>query len=205
MAYQNIEFPKRIAMGAQRQSDWATFVNKTFGGYSNRNINRSSAYHAWDISMAIRTAADYETVVDHFHQMRGQAHTFPFKDRLDNTVTTSEGVLTLVSGNVYQMYKVYGSTNPFSRKITRPTSGTVKVYRTRSGVTTLISPTIDYNTGRVTVSSHVAGDTYTWSGDFVVPCRYATDSLPGAIIDRQHQSGDYWVQTESIIIEEEPE
>lgn len=205
MAYYSVEFPRRIAMGALRQSDWATFVNKTFGGYANRNINRSSAYHSWDISLAIRTARDYEIVVQHFHQMRGQANSFPFKDRLDNTVTTAEGVLTLVTGSTYQMYKVYGSTNPFNRKITRPTSGTVKVYRTRTGSTTQISPTINYSTGQVTVTGHQAGDTYTWSGDFMVPCRYATDSLPGAIIDRQHQSGDYWVQTESIIIEEDPE
>lgn len=203
MSYVDITFPARIALGALRSSEWSTAVNPTFGGWAQRNSNRSRALHSWDISFSVRTASDYESIVDHFHQVRGQANSFPFWDYLDHTATSAEGVLTLVSGSNYQLYKRYGSSNSFDRKITRPKTA-ITVYRTRSGVTSTISPTISYTTGVVTVSGHVSGDTYTWAGEFYVPCRYASDALPGAIINRQPgQQGEHLVQCESIMIAED--
>jgi uncharacterized protein (TIGR02217 family) len=204
MSFLALTFPRRIGMGAQRTADWSTTVNRTFGGWAQRNINRSRAIHAWDVGFAVRTAADYEAIVQHFHQARGQAHSWPFEDKLDHAATALEGVCTLISGSVYQLYKRYGSTNAFDRKITRPRTGAVVVYRTREAVTTTISPAINYTTGQITVSGHIAGDVYTWAGTFDVPCRYATDSLPGLIIDRNPgAAGQHLVQCESILIEED--
>lgn len=204
MTYQAITFPPKIAVGALRDTDWSTTVNRTFGGWSQRNSNRSRAVHSWDLSFAVRVVSDYRAIESHFHQSRGQLHTFPFKDYLDFEVAQADGVLTLVSGSIYQMYRRYGGTNAFDRKITRPKTGTVTVYRTRTGSTTTISPTIDYATGLVTVSSHVDGDTYAWAGQFDVPCRYSSDKLPGAIVNRQPgQQGEHFVQCESILIEED--
>lgn len=204
MTYIAIAFPDKIALGAQRDTDWATTVHRTFAGWTQRNQNRSRALHSWDISFAVRVVSDYDAIVEHFHQVRGRANLFPFKDYLDFTAAQAEGLLTLVSGSIYQMHKRYGAANPFDRKITRPRSGTVTVYRTRSAVTTTITPTIDYTTGRVTVAGHVAGDTYAWAGEFMVPCRYDADRLPGAIINRQPgAAGEHFVQCESILVVEE--
>jgi uncharacterized protein (TIGR02217 family) len=205
MSFLNLEFPRRIALGAQRKSDWATSVNRTYGGWTQRNQNRDGALHSWDIGLAIRTAADYALVLDHFHDCRGQVHVFPFIDVLDREATQDQGSATLLSGTTHQLVKRYGSANPYLRRITRPRTATVKVYRTRSGVTTQIFPTISATTGQFTPFGHQAGDTYAWSGEFFVPARYATDTLPGIVVDRAPAAGDYLVDVDSILVEEEAE
>ena len=203
MSYLAVTFPPRIAMGAARDANWSTTTVRTFGGHVKRNANWSRAQHQWDLSFAIRNTSDYRDVVEHFHQVRGQAYTFRFKDYLDFECAAADSACTLVSGDVYQIGKRYGSTNPWVRKITRPKSPIV-VYRTRSGVTSTISPvSIDYQTGRVTVSGHASGDVYTWSGEFDVPCRYASDTLPGVITNREPgPAGEHLVDCPSILIEE---
>jgi uncharacterized protein (TIGR02217 family) len=204
MAFLDLEFPRRIALGAQRKSDWATSVNRTYGGWTQRNQNRAGALHSWDIGLAIRTSADYAEVLAHFHDCRGQVHVFPFLDVLDHEVTQDQGAATLVSGSTHQLAKRYGSANPYLRRITRPRVATVKVYRTRSGVTTQIFPTVSA-TGQFTPAGHLVGDTYSWSGEFDVPARYASDTLPGIVVDRTPSADDYLVDVDSILIEEEQE
>ncbi len=154
----------------------------------------------------MRVASDYLLVKAHFHKMRGRAKSFPFLDPIDHTVTTATGVLTLISGANYQLFYRYGSgTGAYDRKITRP-AATIKVYRTRSGVTTDITgaSTISTTTGVVTVAGHVSGDTYSWAGTFYVPCRYDIDKLPAAITNKQPQAGggELFVECDSIPIVE---
>jgi uncharacterized protein (TIGR02217 family) len=203
MSYLAVIFPPRIAMGALRDSNWNTTVIKTFGGYTKRNQNWSRAQHQWDLSFAVRVVSDYRAIEAHFHQVRGQAYSFRFKDYLDFQVAAADSVCTLISGSIYQMGREYGSTNTFTRAITRPKTGTCTFYRTRAGNTATIAPDVDYETGQITVSGHVGGDVYTWAGQFDVPCRYASDTLPGAIINRQPGAdGEHFVQCNSILIEE---
>lgn len=198
-----LSFPKRIAMGAERTPAWATTVSKTFGGLTYRNQNRSRALLSWDVGFAVRTESDFEAVLDHFHACRGQAHTFPFRDKQDST-DDGRGTLALVSGSIYQMQKAYGAAaNECQRKITRPAS--VVVTRTRAGTPTVISPSVDYTTGRVTVSGHVAGDTYTWTGVFDTPARYASDELQTVAVNRRPNAGDLLIDCGSIMIEEDLE
>jgi len=209
MSYLALTFPDRIALGALRDVEWSTTVVQTFSGWTQRNINRSRAKHKWDLSFAVRVASDYRAIVDHFHEARGRAHTFPFKDYLDFQCAQDDGVLINVSGNTYQMHKVYGDTNPYSRKITRPVVESVIVYRKRGGSTEPIAPDSDssdgdLSEGLVTVSGHSQGDTYFWKGEFNVPCMYDSDTLPGAIINRAPgATGEHIVQCESILIVED--
>lgn len=199
-------FPECIAFNAEATPEWSTALVENAGGFTFANQNWQYAQHSYDVTLAVRTATDYRLVRAHFHQVRGRANTFPFKDFLDFQASSSEGVLTLVSGSEYQMGKRYGGANPYDRKITRPVSGTCTFYRTRSAVQSVIAPTVDYATGRVTVSGHVADDTYQWAGEFRVPVRYASDRLPAAAINKQPgATGELWVQVEPIVLSEDRE
>lgn len=203
MSYLDVTFPPRIALGASRTANWSTTVARTFGGYTKRNQNWSRAKHIFDLSFAVRTVTDYRDIEAHFHQVRGQASTFPFKDYLDFQCSAAQSACTLVTGSTYQLGKKYGSTSPWVRKITRPKTA-IAVYRTRSGNTSPITPTIDYTTGKITVTGHQGGDVYTWAGEFYVPCRYASDALPGVIVNRAPSaSGEHIVDCPSILIEED--
>lgn len=187
MDFVDIEFPRRIAFHATAEAQWMTQLAALSSGFEMTNQNWSQTRHAYDVGLSIRTASDYLLVKMHFNAMRGRAKSFPFLDPIDHTVAQSAGVLA-ASGSNWQMFYRYGSGDSlYDRKITRPRSGTVAVFRTRSGATTNVtgSATITYTTGLVAITGHVSGDTYAWSGEFFVPCRYDVDRLPGAVIDKQ--------------------
>jgi uncharacterized protein (TIGR02217 family) len=195
MNYIDIAFPDCIAFGAQSEVTWQTNIATSIGGYDVGNQNWEDNRHRFDISFTVRTVSDYQEVRTHFNSVRGRANAFPFKDYLDFTVTQANGqILTgagaAVSANgTYYLHKRYGSGGSlYDRKITRPDSTLTGVYRTRAAVTTNIlgsDATVTYTTGAVVIANWQSGDTYTWAGSFKVPCRYDTDRLPGAIINKE--------------------
>lgn len=198
------DFPERIAFGAQSDPQWSTNLVALGSGFESANQNWQDCRHAFDVSFAVRVLSDYQLIRAHFHQARGRARAFLFKDFLDYTATQAEGVLTATgTANQYQMHKRYGSgADVYDRRITRPRNP-VLVYRTRTGTTTTITPTVDYDTGLVTVSGHVSGDTYAWAGEFRVPCRYDTDRLPSAAVNREPgPTGELFVQCDAIPVVE---
>lgn len=199
MLYVDIPFPDRIAFGAKSQAQWSTDVAAVLSGHESTNQNWTQSRHVYDVSLAVRLQSDYVLVRDHFHAMRGRAKSFPFKDYLDFEVSSTQGVPS-TAGATWSMRKRYGTgAYVWDRIITRPVLGTILVYRTRSAVVTNATPnaTINYATGGVVMASHVSGDAYTWAGQFFVPCRYDTDILPGAIVNK-HPSGELIVQCDSI-------
>jgi uncharacterized protein (TIGR02217 family) len=207
----DIPFPDCIAFGAQSDVMWLTNIVQSIGGYESANQNWEDAKHVYDVSFAVRTAGDYQDIREHFNQVRGRANTFPFKDYLDFEVTA--GVLLSAAGSIpaasgtFYLHKRYGSGGSlWDRKITRPDSTLTGVYRTRSAVVTNILGTdavVTYTTGAVALANHFGGDTYTWAGTFKVPCRYDTDRLPAAIINKQPgQAGELLVDVQSIAIVE---
>lgn len=209
-AYVDITFPDRIAFGAQRLPGWSTGVVVTVAGIESRNQNWARARHRYELSFAVRTAADYRAVVEHFHSVRGRLKAFPFRDWLDYRVAVAEGVLVdaVSSSDGWQLAKRYGSgDDAWLRLITRPTLCTI--WRTRSMVTTDITGlcTIDLSTGQVDAGSAIQpGDAVAWEGEFVVPCRYDVDELTAVIVNRAGGAdADYdnlLVQCDSIPIVE---
>jgi uncharacterized protein (TIGR02217 family) len=216
MQYRPIEFPPRIAFGAQRAPMWATGIVQTASGHEFADQRWADARHAFDISFAVRTAEDYGVIVEHFHSVRGRAFSFPFHDHLDYRVEAANGVLLDAPPSSpsegYQLAKRYGSGDyAWDRAITKPAEDTVVVLRTRASVTTDVtgSCTIDLDTGRTVIAGGVVlpGDTLAWSGEFFVPCRYDTDRLPTLIVNRQPGAdGQLFVQCDSIqVLEVRPD
>lgn len=212
MAYVDIEFPRRIALGAQRRAGWKTAIAASRSGRESAGQDWSRTRHSFDVSFAVRTASDYHAITAHFHSMRGRFKHFPFMDVLDYRAEASNGVLIEDAGSptVFYLAKRYGTGgDAYDRRITRPISGTPVIYRLRTGTTTVItgSCTISTTTGAVTISGGVysPGDVLSWSGQFYVPSRYDTDDLPALIVNRRPGTTDYGdllVQCESIPIVE---
>ena len=179
MSFFEQRFPDRIAAGGRGGPSWKTSRAITSAGFSNKNKEWTSPLHVYNVGQAIKTVADFEAVRDFFMVVYGAYDGFRFKDYMDYQAGT-RGVGTLISGSIYQLYKNYTfGSRTFSRKILKPVSGTIAFFRTRSAVTTNItsSSTIDHATGQVTVTGHVAGDAYTWTGEFDVPCEFSSDIL----------------------------
>lgn len=197
MQFVDIEFPRRIALGAQRRAGWKTAIAESGSGNEAGNQDWSKARHRFDVSFAVRDAADYSAINVHFHTVRGRFKKFPFRDVLDYRVEASSGVL-IDDGDSpttgYQLAKRYGSgADAYDRAITRPVSAVV--YRLRAGTTTNItaSCTISATTGIATIAGgvYLPGDVLSWSGEFFVPCRYDTDELSALVTNRRPGTTDY--------------
>jgi uncharacterized protein (TIGR02217 family) len=206
-----MSFPRRLSFGANSDPAWLTELATTSAGFDSTNQPWSQTRHHFDVSFAVRTADDYIAVREHFHTMRGRAKAFLFRDPLDNQVALANGVVGALEGSptAWQLFRRYGSGNDlYDRRITRPVSGTLTVWRTRSMVTTNVtgSCVFDYGGssteepgGTFIVSGHQSGDTYSWSGQFMVPCRYDIDRLPGLIVNRRPgEDGPLLVQCDAI-------
>ena len=198
----NAPFPECISFGARSEPEWATDLVAVFSGFEYTQQNWVYSRHRYDVSLAVRTATEYADVRAHFHTVRGRAKGFLFVDPLDNTATAANGVTAEAdqTSDTWLLVKRYGSgADAYDRRITRPTSGSVAIFRTRSAVTTNVtgSSTINHDAGTFSVTGDEVGDVYTWSGSFSVPCRYDVDRLPAAIINKQ-PSGELLVSCESI-------
>lgn len=188
-------FPEEISYGVSFGPEFSTSIATSQSGFEVRNRNRSRGLCVGECSHALKTKAQLDELLTFFRSMGGRFHSFRFKDWADYQCTAAQSKMTLISTGVYQMYKVYEAAIGFSedRKISKPVTGTVTIFRTRSAVTTNItgSSSINFTTGAVTVTGHVAGDVYTWSGEFDVPCRFDTDRMS---INIENPTGYDWNQ-----------
>lgn len=193
MSFINIEFPVCLAMGAVGGPVWNTAVAQNQGGFEQRNQVWSSSKMRYDVSTAIRSVAEYQMALDHFNEMRGRLHSFPFQDFLDYQVPQAQGYLQVISPGVYQLVKRYGSTNFFYRKITRPINAIIY----RNGV---VATGVSLNTATGVLTDSVGTGTLSWSGEFRVPVRYGVDQLPGQVVN--NNGSQLYVQASSILLEE---
>jgi len=207
MEFVDIPFPERIAFQAKAEPAWQTELTALLSGYEATNQSWVQSRHYYDAGLAVRVASDYRLVKAHFNTMRGRAKSFPFRDPVDHTVAASAGFLVERVAGGWQLVYRYGSgSEAYDRNITRPKTGTVRIFRDRLGVVTDVtgSASISYTTGVVaTMSGDQSDDAYTWSGEFYVPCRYDIDKLPGVIVNKQPgPAGELFVECESIPIVE---
>lgn len=174
-------FPEDISYGVSFGPEFSTSIASVISGREIRNQNRTRALCVGECSHALKTKAQFDVLLRFFRSMGGRFHAFRFKDWSDYICEAQHSRMTLISGNNYQLEKVYQAAIGFNeiRKISKPVVDTVTVFRTRSGTTTDITSTcvINFTTGVVTVSNHQAGDVYTWEGQFDVPCRFDSDRM----------------------------
>lgn len=151
--YVPIEFPLCIAFGAVGGPEWKTVIAENQGGFEKTNQIWVFNRHSYDVSTAARDLNKYQSLIAHFNEVRGRANYFPFQDFLDFEVSTGQGMVSYVSPGISQIGKLYGSTNPYLRKITRP-RGNLKFFRSGVEMTPGGSAgqySIDVETGVLTV------------------------------------------------------
>lgn len=210
MDYVDVEFPRRIALGAQCRVSWNTAVVQTTSGRITTNQNWSRAKHSYEVGLAVRTQSDFVAVQEHFHMVRGRAKVFPFLDPLDHSTDAAHGALLDDGGSPtigYHLVKVYGSGGDvYNRLITRPVVDAFHIYRNRAGVITDITSfaTVTQGTGVVLFpfGTVLGGDLLYWVGQFHTPCQYDTDTLPAVFVNRQPQGGEALVQVDSLLLSE---
>lgn len=190
----NTEYRYGMAGGPE----FNTTVVITASGKEYRNANWSSARGRWKMADDTYTAAELAALIAFFRARQGQAQGFRFRDWTDFKVVTAagngQGVATQISvlSKTWQLGKLYvsiGSTN-LTRTITKPVSGTVKLFR--DGVL-LAAPgdyTLNTATGIVTTVADQSGHVLTWSGEFDVPVRFSTDTFQSEFLAYREADGE---------------
>ena len=184
MSYLSTRFPIYVAPGPMGGPGWSTDIATLRSGDEQRNENWSRSRHEYEASTGIKTNLHFNQVGAHFRMARGRLHHFRFKDWADFAAARGEGAMAMLTSTTWQLYKAYGDVVGFIeyRKITRPVSGTLKVWDNN----VLQSVTVNYETGIVTFSAPPSGSP---SGsllecqfEFDVPVRYDTDKLRATLV-----------------------
>lgn len=179
MSIDDIQFPPQIAYGATGGPMFSTDVIVNSSGFEQRNANWTASLNKYDVSTGLKSPTDLNTLIAFFRGRQGRLRGFRFKDFADfqinaQTIATADGIVT-----AYQIVKTYVSgTQTYTRKITRPVSGTVTGV-TFNGVpkTEGVGFTINYATGILTQTPAVAGPIVIGYIEFDVPARFDTDDM----------------------------
>lgn len=177
MSYPFIEsqLDPRISQGALGGPEWSTLVTTASNGWEAPISLWTYPRHKYDLAHSLKTADDFETVRAAFYAARGRATGFRLKDWADYQLSQANSQLTIISGSVYQINRAYSFGGVVVlRPIYKPISG-VTIYRTRSGVVSAATASVDTTNGQATISGHVAGDSYTCVGEFDTPVRFDMD------------------------------
>jgi uncharacterized protein (TIGR02217 family) len=202
MPFLELEFNRKLALGAVGGPGYNTSVNAGFSGFEQRNQNWSQSRSEWTVSFENKLPVDYQAMLALFHAVRGQANSFRLFDPTDYSGTgqyigTGDG-----STKAFQLQKTY--TFPLTQyQVVRPVqkpitslivdfygnalTDTVVVYdngvvqAANAGYHTTTGGkkyTLDETTGIITfVTAPLAGHVITADYQFHWPVRFELDQL----------------------------
>jgi len=189
-SFHEVLFPLDIALksagGPERRTDIVTFGS----GREERNARWAHSRRRFDAGYGVKTFDALQQVVAVFEERRGQLYGFRWRDRLDHSSAAPAANISpldqaLGTGDgaraTFQLTKTYGSTYaPYTRSISKPVPGSVRVAVAGSEVASGSAFTCDSITGVVTfLPGHIpaSGAAVTAGFLFDVPVRFDTDYL----------------------------
>lgn len=133
MAFHDVVFPIRLALGAKGGLDWRTQVLHLASGAEVRNSKWARGRRRWEVGSAISNLADLQALVSFFDARSGALHGFRFRDPLDHQscgpgemVQFDDQELGQGDG-VATTFQLIKSVDQASRAIHRPVADTVSI------------------------------------------------------------------------------
>ena len=188
MAFHEIRFPANLSLGSvggpERRTEVVTLVN----GFEERNMPWADSRRNYEAGVGLRTLDDIETLISFFEARRGRMHGFRWKDwsdhkscppskrvsPIDQVIGTGDGIQV-----VFRLSKTYRSgEQTYTRRITKPVSGTVVVAVARDPKVEGQEFSVDAERGEVTfVVPPDIGVPVSAGFEFDVPVRFDTDRI----------------------------
>lgn len=136
-AFDDVDFPLAIGLGADVSPTFSTAVVTTASGHEQRNAAWASGRLRYDAGPGVRSEADVQTLLAFFRARRGAAKAFRFRDPLDhssNRMTGTPTPIDVLLGTAdgtrvrFDLVKLYGTGDDAEvRRITRPLAGSVRI------------------------------------------------------------------------------
>lgn len=179
MAFIEARLLDKVSYGFQIGPRFQTNLVTRLNGFERRNADWDS--FKWD------GVAPYDNIrPEHYNDLlgafvacRGRNRAFRFKNWVDYTATgESLGAApagTTDSVQLLRTYELFGG-QYFTRSVTKPVSGTVKIYNSSDGLE--VAGSVDTTTGLFTPSESWEVGNLTADFEFDIPMRFDTDYLP---------------------------
>ena len=186
-----------IAFGFAGGPEFSTRITTLANGHERRNANWSSPRHRFTAPFANISTGDYREIKRVFLACRGQAYGFLFRDPLDYQATNEPLGDAPAESTPVQLTKVSTADGvDYTRTITRPDPAGFTLYQ--AGVAK--AGMLDATTGLFTpTTAWTTGEPLTWTGEFRIPVRFASDWLPFSIDNKR--DADFAVNGSVEIVE----
>lgn len=173
-------FPVDISYGSSGGPIYATDITALANGYEQRNINWQYPKSKYNIAPGIKNAEQMAQLLAFFHNMRGRALGFRYKDWADFRAHNQHIAIADGINSSFQLYKTYRvGEMQMQRIIKKPVPNTLMIYLdgvVEEGVA------IDYEKGLLTFNDvPEQGAVITANFEFDVPVRFETDHLNSSI------------------------
>lgn len=155
----------------------STRITTKRNGHERRNSNWAQKKRRYTSRYASWTRAMRQDLMDQVMVADGRTYSFPFKDWNDYSVTGQALGTAPAASTPVQLVKTYtkGSTTR-TRTITKPVAATVVVYEDAGSGPVAKAGTVSATTGLFTPdTAWTVGAALSWSGEFDVCVRFATD------------------------------
>lgn len=161
---------------------WPVDIIKLGGGGEQRILLQGDSRREYEATHSTLTLAQAQQIVEFFNGRRAQLHSFMVKDKFLFQATAEPFGTGGGIGSTNQLiYDEGDATNSYIREIYLPKSGTVEIRANAVLKTEGVDYTLNYtgaSGGLVTWLVSVSGQTLTWTGEFYIPVRFDTNSLP---------------------------
>lgn len=181
-------FPTAIGFGSTSTSKWNRRRVATPAGYAQVNQLFSKALMSFDVATGLKSLDDCHELLRFFNVMQANDSTVLFTDKTDfkscaplETAAYDDCVIGVGDGvtTTFQLYKVYSAGGlEYSRKITRPMTGTVKSGVNGVEKTITTDWAVNVNTGVITYNAAPGNGLDVTAGfHFYVPVDFIDSSL----------------------------
>lgn len=192
MSFHDERYPLGLAFGAsggpERRVDVVTLAN----GHEERNALWAGSRRRYEAGLALRSDDDLHALLGFFEARGGKLHGFRFRDWIDwksCPPLASPGPLDQLLGSgdgvtaAFALVKLYpGAGGGWTRRITRPVAGSVRV--ARDGVEATTGFAVAAAGGSVVFDSPPAPGVIVTAGfEFDVPVRFDLDHLVISLAD----------------------
>ncbi len=199
MNFHDVRFPTDISRGAQGGPERRTDVVVLGSGYEERNSRWADSQRSYNAGYGIKSLDQLYMVLNFFEERRGRLYGFRWRDHADwksiepGAIPTSNDQLIGIgdaSTTEFQLSKIYGgSFAPWTRIVTKPVDGSVKISVGGVDQTQGSAFAVDSVTGIVTfLPGHIPsiGAQVRAGFEFDVPVRFDTDKLETNLSGFQH-------------------
>lgn len=148
MAFDEVQFPPRIAYGSRGGPVFLTDVVRQENAFESRVSIYADADQKFNARSGLKSIADINEVVDFFYSRMGKGRGFRYKDFRDFEATLE--VMVVDGSNELQLVRNYGSTPVFIRTIRKPVASPAVTMRRNSSPFAAFS--LDLTTGIATLT-----------------------------------------------------